>query len=49
MARSVVYHVCIVSCWTLDVVYIGHKPYKINFSSDYFGQLYEWAVELVKR
>ncbi|CAI8005215.1 Glutamine--tRNA ligase [Geodia barretti] len=31
------------------VKWLGHKPYKINFSSDYFGQLYEWAVELIKR
>ena len=29
--------------------HIGHTPYKVNFSSDYFDQLYEWAVELIKR
>lgn len=27
----------------------GHKPYKVTFSSDYFPQLYAWAVELIKR
>lgn len=27
----------------------GYKPYKITHSSDYFMQLYEWAVLLVKK
>jgi glutamyl/glutaminyl-tRNA synthetase len=27
---------------------LGYKPYKITHSSDYFDQLYEWAVELIK-
>lgn len=27
----------------------GHEPYKITFSSDYFDQLYAWAVQLIKR
>jgi glutamyl/glutaminyl-tRNA synthetase len=29
-------------------MYLGYKPYKITHSSDYFDQLYEWAVELIK-
>lgn len=28
---------------------IGYKPFKITHSSDYFDQLYEWAVELIKK
>lgn len=31
------------------VEWLGYKPYKITHSSDYFNQLYEWAVELIKR
>lgn len=27
----------------------GYKPYKTTHSSDYFQQLYEWAVLLVKK
>lgn len=27
----------------------GYTPYKITHSSDYFDQLYEWAVELIKK
>ncbi len=27
----------------------GHKPYAVKFSSDYFQQLYDWAVKLIKR
>lgn len=27
---------------------MGHTPYKITFSSDYFPQLYEWAIQLIK-
>ena len=27
----------------------GHKPYKVTFASDYFSQLYHYAVELIKR
>ncbi|CAH1124908.1 unnamed protein product [Ceutorhynchus assimilis] len=34
----------------LDMVtWLGYKPYKITHSSDYFDQLYEWAVELIKK
>lgn len=29
--------------------YAGYKPYKITHSSDYFDQLYRWAVELIKK
>lgn len=28
---------------------MGHKPFKITYSSDYFDQLYDFAVELIKR
>lgn len=31
------------------VAWMGHKPAKITYSSDYFGQLYDLAVELIKR
>lgn len=27
---------------------LGYKPYKITHSSDYFDQLYKWAVKLIK-
>ncbi|RZC38934.1 glutamine--tRNA ligase [Asbolus verrucosus] len=30
------------------VSWLGYKPYKITHSSDYFDQLYEWAVQLIK-
>ncbi|KAK9736174.1 tRNA synthetases class I (E and Q), anti-codon binding domain [Popillia japonica] len=30
------------------VSWLGYEPYKITHSSDYFDQLYEWAVELIK-
>ncbi|KAG6464393.1 hypothetical protein O3G_MSEX014481 [Manduca sexta] len=33
----------------LDMVeWLGYKPYQITHSSDYFDQLYEWAVQLIK-
>ncbi|KAL5471235.1 hypothetical protein EMCRGX_G029330 [Ephydatia muelleri] len=31
------------------VEWLGHKPYKITFASDYFPQLHAYAVELIKR
>lgn len=31
------------------VEWLGHKPYKITFASDYFPQLYNYAVQLIKR
>lgn len=31
------------------VEWLGYKPAKITHSSDYFQQLYEWAVELIKK
>ncbi|KAF2878943.1 hypothetical protein ILUMI_27216 [Ignelater luminosus] len=30
------------------VEWLGYKPYKITHSSDYFDQLYNWAVQLIK-
>ena len=30
-------------------IHAGHEPYKVTFSSDNFDQLYEWAVQLIKR
>ena len=29
--------------------FLGYKPYKVTHSSDYFDQLYEWAVKLIKK
>lgn len=31
------------------VEWLGYKPFKITHSSDYFQQLYEWAVVLIKK
>lgn len=31
------------------VEWLGYKPYKTTHSSDYFQQLYEWAVLLIKK
>ncbi|CAF4936556.1 unnamed protein product [Pieris macdunnoughi] len=31
------------------VEWLGYKPYKITHSSDYFDQLYEWAVKLINK
>jgi glutaminyl-tRNA synthetase len=31
------------------VRWLGYEPWKITYSSDYFDQLYELAVELIKR
>ncbi|XP_018321303.1 probable glutamine--tRNA ligase [Agrilus planipennis] len=31
------------------VEWLGYKPAKITHSSDYFDQLYKWAVELIKK
>uniref|UniRef100_A0AAF5PQT3 Probable glutamine--tRNA ligase n=1 Tax=Wuchereria bancrofti TaxID=6293 RepID=A0AAF5PQT3_WUCBA len=31
------------------VDWLGYRPYKITYSSDYFDQLYEWAVVLIKK
>lgn len=34
----------------IEVVrWLGFEPWKITYSSDYFDQLYEFAVELIKR
>lgn len=30
------------------VNWLGYKPFKTTHSSDYFDQLYEWAVQLIK-
>jgi len=33
-----------------DIVeWLGYTPYKITHSSDYFQQLYEWAIVLIKK
>ncbi|XP_050312303.1 probable glutamine--tRNA ligase [Anthonomus grandis grandis] len=33
-----------------DIVnWLGYKPYKVTHSSDYFDQLYEWAVKLIRK
>ncbi|XP_068108759.1 glutamine--tRNA ligase [Hyperolius riggenbachi] len=31
------------------VEWLGYKPYAVTHASDHFGQLYDWAVELIKR
>ncbi|CAG2054250.1 unnamed protein product [Timema podura] len=31
------------------VAWLGYKPFKITHSSDYFDQLYEWAIQLIKK
>lgn len=31
------------------VEWLGYKPYKITYSSDYFDQLYEFAVQLIRK
>ncbi|CAH2312769.1 glutamine--tRNA ligase [Pelobates cultripes] len=31
------------------VEWLGYKPYAVTHASDNFGQLYDWAVELIKR
>ncbi|CAB3228334.1 unnamed protein product [Arctia plantaginis] len=31
------------------VEWLGYKPFKITHSSDYFDQLYKWAVELIHK
>ncbi|XP_075430580.1 LOW QUALITY PROTEIN: glutamine--tRNA ligase [Ascaphus truei] len=31
------------------VEWLGYKPYAVTHASDNFGQLYEWAVELIRR
>eukprot|EP00002_Diphylleia_rotans_P009523 TRINITY_DN1987_c0_g1_i2.p1 TRINITY_DN1987_c0_g1~~TRINITY_DN1987_c0_g1_i2.p1 ORF type:complete len:471 (+),score=133.75 TRINITY_DN1987_c0_g1_i2:57-1469(+) len=32
-----------------DVAWLGHKPSEITYSSDYFQELYEFAVQLIKK
>ena len=32
-----------------DIKWLGFKPDKILYASSYFDQLYEWAVELIKK
>ena len=32
-----------------SVNWLGHKPSRVTFSSDYFEELYALAVELIKR
>uniref|UniRef100_H3A9R5 Glutamine--tRNA ligase n=1 Tax=Latimeria chalumnae TaxID=7897 RepID=H3A9R5_LATCH len=31
------------------VEWLGYKPYAVTHASDYFQQLYEWAVEMIER
>ena len=33
----------------LSLHHSGHRPYKVTFASDYFPQLYQYAVELIRR
>ena len=32
-----------------DIKWLGFKPDKVLYASSYFDQLYEWAVELIKK
>lgn len=32
-----------------DVTWLGHCPYKVTFTSDYFNQLYNYAIDLIKK
>ncbi len=32
-----------------DVQWLGFKPARILYASDYFGQLHQWAVELIRQ
>ena len=36
--------------WVNDdvITLLGHRPYKVTFASDYFPQLYQYAVELIR-
>lgn len=42
---------CCVPCWAQanNVAWLGWKPVRVTHSSDYFGELYDLAVELIKR
>ncbi|CAB3409764.1 unnamed protein product [Caenorhabditis bovis] len=31
------------------VNWLGYEPYKVTHSSDYFDQLYKWAIELIRK
>ncbi|XP_052043199.1 glutamine--tRNA ligase [Apodemus sylvaticus] len=31
------------------VTWLGYTPHKVTYASDYFDQLYAWAVELIRR
>ena len=32
-----------------DIQWLGYEPADVRYASDYFGQLYEWAEQLVQR
>jgi glutaminyl-tRNA synthetase len=32
-----------------NVTWLGHKPWKVTATSDYFQELYDFAVELIKK
>lgn len=32
-----------------DIRWMGYEPNAVFYASDYFGQLYEWAVQLIKQ
>lgn len=48
---------CMSCCWALEVppaysislVHAGYQPYAVTHASDYFDQLYTWALELIRR
>ena len=40
---------CLISTWHCTLIIVGHTPYQITHASDYFSQLYEYAMELIRR
>ena len=38
-----------VSSHSEDVAWLGWKPYRVTYTSDYFGQLYLLAIELINK
>ena len=36
-------------CIVLHALHTGHNPWKVTHSSDYFQELYDFAVDLIKR
>jgi glutamyl/glutaminyl-tRNA synthetase len=39
----------LLTAYTMSHPVSGYSPYKVTYASDYFDQLYAWAVELIHR